>query len=58
MKYYEQVKSITLLLLVLLSVALTFIIWTYTPDLTPIEKSETEEVSIGVKKEIVEALQA
>lgn len=56
-KYYEQVKSITLLLLVLLSVALTFIIWTYTPDLTTIEKSETEEVSIGVKKEIVEALQ-
>ncbi|CAM5506756.1 Regulatory protein YycH domain-containing protein OS=Lysinibacillus sphaericus OX=1421 GN=LS41612_00490 PE=4 SV=1 [Lysinibacillus sphaericus] len=40
MKYIEPVKSIVLFLLVMLSVVLTFIIWTYTPDYNVIEQTE------------------
>lgn len=56
MKYIEQVKSITLTLLVLLSIALTFFIWTYTPNYELIEQSETQEVTIGEKKEMEDVL--
>lgn len=52
----EQIKSITLSLLVLLSIALTFFIWTYTPSYELIEQSESEEITIGEKKEIADAL--
>lgn len=52
MKYIEQVKSITLTLLVLLSIALTFFIWTYTPNYDLIEQAETQQVTIGEKKEL------
>ncbi len=38
MKYIEPVKSVVLFLLVMLSVILTFLIWTYTPDYKYIEK--------------------
>jgi len=55
-KYIEQVKSISLTLLVFLSIALTFFIWTYTPNYELIEQSEIEEVTIGEKKEIVDVL--
>lgn len=56
MKYIEQVKTTVLTVLVLLSIALTFFIWTYTPNYKPIEQSETEEIVIGEKKEIDDIL--
>lgn len=58
MKYIEHVKTVVLTLLVLLSIALTFSIWTYTPNYKVIEKNETEttEVTIGQKKKIEDVL--
>lgn len=50
MKYIEPVKSVVLFLLVVLSVVLTFIIWTYTPDYKFIEKTEGKEILIGPHK--------
>lgn len=53
MKYIEQVKSGVLLLLVLLSLGLTFTIWNFTPtQLTPIEPSPTIDTAIGETKKI------
>ena len=54
MKYIEPVKSVVLFLLVVLSVVLTFIHWTYTPDYEYIEKTESKEIVIGTKKNINE----
>lgn len=56
MKYIEPIKSIVLFLLVMLSVVLTFIIWTYTPDYKYIEKTESREIEIGTKKSMNEVL--
>ena len=39
LKYVEQIKSIVLTLLVVLSVTLTFTIWTYTPTYETIEQA-------------------
>ncbi|MGN4123536.1 YycH family regulatory protein [Lysinibacillus sphaericus] len=50
MKYIEPVKSAVLFLLVMLSVVLTFIIWTYTPDYKFIEQTESKEILIGTPK--------
>ncbi|MEB2280523.1 YycH family regulatory protein [Lysinibacillus xylanilyticus] len=50
MKYIEPVKSVVLFLLVVLSVVLTFIIWTYTPDYKFIEQTEGKEILIGPQK--------
>ncbi|MGE6517317.1 YycH family regulatory protein [Lysinibacillus sphaericus] len=50
MKYIEPVKSAVLFLLVMLSVVLTFIIWTYTPDYKFIEQTEGKEILIGPQK--------
>ncbi|MDM5231091.1 YycH family regulatory protein [Lysinibacillus pakistanensis] len=50
MKYIEPVKSVVLFLLVMLSVILTFIIWTYTPDYKIIEQTEGKEILIGSQK--------
>ncbi|AVK86844.1 hypothetical protein C3943_26925 [Lysinibacillus sp. B2A1] len=50
MKYIEPVKSVVLFLLVMLSVVLTFIIWTYTPDYKIIEQTEGKEILIGSQK--------
>lgn len=56
MKYIEPVKSVVLFLLVILSVVLTFINWTYTPDYEYIEKTEVKEIEIGAKKSIDEVI--
>ncbi|UPW83298.1 YycH family regulatory protein [Lysinibacillus sp. Ag94] len=50
MKYIEPVKSVVLFLLVVLSVVLTFMIWTYTPDYKFIEQTEGKEILIGPQK--------
>ncbi len=50
MRYVEPVKSVVLFLLVMLSVVLTFLIWTYTPDYKYIEKTEGEEILIKPQK--------
>ncbi|MBB4826968.1 regulatory protein YycH of two-component signal transduction system YycFG [Sporosarcina luteola] len=47
LKYIEPIKSIVLLLLVLLSIAFTFSIWTYTPNYDPIEPTATVDTSIA-----------
>jgi len=52
MKYIEPVKSVVLFLLVMLSVILTFIIWTYTPDYKIIEQTEGKEILIGSQKKM------
>lgn len=53
MKYVEPVKSVVLFVLVILSVLLTFLIWTYTPDYQYVEKIEgKEEIAVGTKKDI------
>lgn len=50
LKYLEHVKSVALLLLIMLSLALTFTIWTFTPSYEMIETPTQEEVSIGDKR--------
>jgi len=57
MKYVEQVKSIILFLLILLSFALTFTIWTFTPSFDPIESTPAVDVSIGEKRTIGQVVQ-
>ncbi|WP_186436178.1 two-component system activity regulator YycH [Lysinibacillus sp. Y5S-8] len=52
MKYIEPVKSVVLFLLVMLSVVLTFLIWTYTPDYKFIEKTTGEEILIKPQKDM------
>ncbi|CAM3192931.1 two-component system activity regulator YycH [Filibacter tadaridae] len=51
LKYIETVKSVVLVSLVLLSMTLTFFIWTYTPRYKTIEK-QTVDISIAEKQEI------
>ncbi|QTD40149.1 YycH family regulatory protein [Sporosarcina sp. Te-1] len=54
LKYIEPIKSIVLLLLVLLSIAFTFSIWTYTPNYDPIEPTATVDTSIAKQLSIRE----
>ena len=49
LKYIEQVKSIVLILLILLSLTLTFSIWTYSPTIQTNEGA-TVDISIAEKK--------
>lgn len=57
MRYIEQIKSIVLLFLVLLSIVLTFSIWTYTPSLQVIEESQqVDQLVVGKKKELAEII--
>lgn len=56
MRHIEQVKSVVLLLLVVLSLVLTFLIWTYTPKLQIIEEPEVEQITIGEQKEVKDIL--
>ena len=56
MKYIEQTKSFLLTFLVLLSIALTLLIWNYKPDYESIEKSPVEEVLVGEIKEIKDVI--
>lgn len=52
MKYVEHVKSFFLLLLVILSIALTFTIWTYTPSYDEIPKAPAMDISIAESKRL------
>lgn len=52
MRHIETIKSVVLLLLVLLSLILTFLIWTYTPNFQIIEEPEVEQITIGSPKEV------
>lgn len=56
MKYIEPVKSVVLFLLVVLSVALTFMIWTYTPDYKYIEQTEGKEILIGPQNKVADVI--
>ncbi|WP_332650813.1 YycH family regulatory protein [Lysinibacillus sp. 54212] len=56
MKYIEPIKSIVLLFLVLLSIYLTFLIWSYRPDYKPIEEPQIEQITIGEQKHIQSVL--
>lgn len=56
MKYVEQIKSVVLLFLVLLSMTLTFVIWNYKPDYKSIEESPVEQVAVGEKKQMSDVL--
>lgn len=56
MKYYEQIKSVVLLLLVALSVFLTFLIWSYQPNYKIIEESKVETKTVGKHKNIQQVL--
>ena len=47
LKYLEHVKSVALFVLIMLSLALTFTIWTFTPSLQEIETPTQVDVSIG-----------
>lgn len=57
MKYVEQVKSIVLFLLILLSFALTFTIWTFTPSFDKIETTPAVDVAIGEKRTVEQVVQ-
>lgn len=56
MKYVEQIKSFALLLLILLSLALTFTIWTFTPTHEIIEPSTTVDEPIAQNKNTEEVV--
>ncbi|AMQ04511.1 YycH family regulatory protein [Sporosarcina psychrophila] len=56
LKYVETVKSIVLILLVALSIILTFSIWTYSPRYETIEQFPPVDISIGDKKRIDEII--
>ncbi|MBB5180500.1 regulatory protein YycH of two-component signal transduction system YycFG [Planomicrobium koreense] len=57
MKYVEQVKTIFLFLLIFLSLALTFTIWTFTPTFPQIESTPATEVALGASKAVDEVVQ-
>ena len=56
LKYVETIKSIALILLVALSIILTFSIWTYSPNYETIEQFPPIDISIGDKKRIDEII--
>ncbi|WP_033543228.1 YycH family regulatory protein [Planococcus sp. CAU13] len=57
MKYIEQIKSIALFLLVFLSLALTFIIWNFTPTtLDPIDPTPAIDTAIADTKKIEQVI--
>ncbi|MGX9136549.1 YycH family regulatory protein [Rummeliibacillus sp. JY-2-4R] len=49
LKYLEQIKSFVLFVLVLLSISLTFSIWTYKPNYDPLEKAN---INISIEKKL------
>lgn len=54
MKYYEQIKSVILLLLVTLSILLTFLNWNYQPNYKIIEETKVETKTVGESKTLQE----
>ncbi|MET3575899.1 YycH family regulatory protein [Bhargavaea ullalensis] len=57
LKHIEQVKTVVLVLLIILSITLTFSIWTYKPDYKTIEQSPSVENTIADKKKTGEVVQ-
>ena len=56
MKYIEQIKSLLLTFLVILSITLTLLIWNYKPDYKIIEETQVEEVLIRQPKQLQDVL--
>lgn len=56
MRHLESLKSLLLACLVILSVILTFSIWSYTPKYELIEQPPTVDVSIAKKRELIEVI--
>ncbi|MFC4411673.1 YycH family regulatory protein [Chungangia koreensis] len=56
MKYLESIKSLILLLLVLLSVLLSFSIWNFMPGYETIDKQPTVDITIGAQKRVEEVV--
>lgn len=54
LKYVEQIKTVVLFILVLLSVTLTFSIWSYRPNYDTIEKPKTVDIVMDDKKNMSE----
>ncbi|MDN7245497.1 YycH family regulatory protein [Planococcus shenhongbingii] len=57
MKYIEHIKSIALFLLIVLSLVLTFVIWTFTPSFERIETTPAIEVALGETKTVDQVVQ-
>ncbi|WP_397536671.1 YycH family regulatory protein [Rummeliibacillus pycnus] len=55
LKYIEQIKSVMLFVLVLLSITLTFSIWTYKPNYE-LEKTPPVDISIEKKRQLVNVI--
>lgn len=56
LKYIEQIKSTVLFVLVLLSVTLTFMIWSYHPNYETVEKEKTFNVMMDKKRQMSEVI--
>lgn len=56
MKYIEQIKSLLLAFLVLLSIVFTLLIWTYKPEYETVKETQIEEVLVGKPKELQEVI--
>lgn len=56
MKYIEQIKSLLLTFLVILSITFTLLIWNYKPDYKIIEETQVEEILIKQPKELQDVL--
>ena len=52
MKYIEPIKSLILFFLVLMSLVLTFMIWSYKPDYPFTEDPQADSILIEEKKKI------
>ncbi len=46
MKSKEYIKSVILILLVMMSVVLTYMVWNFTPDLTNIDSAESKKSDV------------
>lgn len=56
MKYVEQIKSLLLAFLVLLSIVFTLLIWNYKPEYETIKETQIEEVLVGKPKDLQEVI--
>lgn len=56
MKFIEQIKSLLLTFLVLLSIVFTLLIWSYKPEYETIKETQVEEVLVGQPKDLQEVL--
>lgn len=57
LKYLEQTKSVVLTILILLSITLTFSIWSYRPHYETVEKTEPVTVSMESKRQVADVIQ-